>query len=177
MKFTETSLEVGTLFCDDYSKKLLLSEIARKIRKNHRTIRLHVNMLRNLGILGTTKKEKLVYVHPLKGNKFFRYIKMVENYKGLRVDDTEVDRILRRFNGRFCVIFGSFASGEATDRSDIDVLCDSKFETADFAHNVQFFTFQNLSEVPDPLFLEVAKNHLIIKGSGRFVEEMVKRYG
>ena len=174
---TETTFKIARPFCFDYNRKALLTELAREAGVNHRTARLHVNMLAKLGILKVEEKGKLVYVQPTKTNQFYQFIAAVENYFSFTDRRPEIVKLHERFEGAFCIIFGSFASKEETEVSDIDILCDREIEAGDFFHKPQFFVFNSLREIPDRLFREVLKKHIIIKGTDSFIEEVRRRYG
>ena len=174
---TETTFKIARPFCFDYSRRALLTELAREAGVNHRTARLHVDMLVRLGILEVEEKGRLLYVQPTGRNQFYRFIAAVENYFSFSDRRPEMIKLHERFNGDFCIVFGSFASREETEVSDIDILCDREIEVDDFFHRPQFFLFDSFKEIPDRLFREILKKHVIIKGTDSFIEEVRRRYG
>lgn len=175
--FTEVTFRIGRSFSSNYDRQALLTELAREAGVNHRTARLHVRELEKLNVLKTEEKGKLVYVRPARTNQFYQFIAAAENYFAFSDGRPEILKLHERFSGKFCIVFGSFASHEETELSDVDVLCDSSVDAEDFLHPAQFFEFSSLRKVPDRLFKEVLKKHIIVKGVDMFIEEVKRRYG
>ena len=176
-KISMTGIRIVGLFSSDYRKPLMLSEIARLLGINHRTARIHVDSLHEIGVLETETRGRNVFVRPSPGCRFIRAMVAYESLRFVEDDRYQLREVAGKCIGRFCIIFGSFALGNETEFSDIDIITDKAFSAPGILNRPQLFVFKSLKKIPDELFSQIAKAHIVVKGYEEFVDEMVRRYG
>ena len=182
--------EVLIPFANDYNVRLTASDISRKIKIPRRSISrildklVKVNLIRYV-IEGKNKK----YNIDLKDQRIKLLIRFVEDYKALKFSLEEkkiflmLDEIIKL---RDIVLFGSYSKGNATSKSDVDVLVvgrESK-KVREIARkqikqvNLHFSTlkeFENSLKKKNTLAIEIMKNHIIF-GNSLFIETCWRFY-
>ena len=176
-------------FVNDYNLKLTASDISRKTKIPRRTASrileklIKINLIR-YDIDGKNKK----YYFDLKDQRINLLINLIEDYKSLKfsLDERKIFFILEEMMRlRNMVVFGSYAKGNATPDSDIDVLVigGKSEKIRDLARkqikqvNLHFSTlknFESLLKKKNTLATEIMKNHIIF-GNSQFIE-LCKRY-
>ncbi len=106
------------------SKNLTQNEVAKILGISLRSYKSYENDINK----ENTFKYKYIYNEVLK-------IGVIDEEHGLLTLDyikTNVKKVLDSYDVDFCYLFGSYASGTATERSDVDLLISSKVTGMDF---------------------------------------------
>jgi predicted nucleotidyltransferase len=171
-------------FVNDYNVKLTASETSRKTKIPRRTASRILDKLVKLNLIryvieGKNKK----YYLDLKDQRIKLLIGFIENYKSLKfsLDERRIFLMLEDIiKLRDIVLFGSYAKGNTTIESDIDVLVvgsESK-KIREIARkqikqvNLHFSTlkeFEKILKKKNTLAIEIIKNHIIF-GNSQFIE-------
>ena len=171
-------------FVNDYNVKLTASDASRKTNIPRRTASRILSKLVKLNLIryvieGKNKK----YYLDLKDQRIKLLINFIENYKSLKFSLKEkkifliLEEIVKLKN---LVLFGSYAKGNATTESDVDVLIvgNENKKIREIARkqvkqvNLHFSTlkeFENLLKKKNILAVEIMKNHIIF-GDSQFTE-------
>ena len=192
----QTTLKILALYRYDYSAALHIREIARKISVDVKAVQLQLKMLTDLNVLLSQSKGKnKEYRLNLANHLTKYYLELAENYVTIvfLAENFEVKKIASEtqdYLGGCLVLFGSFAKGEMTPESDMDLLVidDQKVDTIaaikagkligrDLSIKVTAKQeFQQGLTDGDPLIREVVANHIILKGIGTIVDSMWRYY-
>ena len=178
-----TTLKILGLYRSNYAAVFHVREVARKIRIDVKAVQLQLRMLENVNVVsgktnGRNKEYRLNFgnyltkYHMLLAEAFASITFLSENFEVKKLI-SEIDEPLYGC----IVLFGSFAKGEMTQESDIDLLFinDRKPDTNAVVEagrligrevNVKFTNVKRFSEGltnGDPLIREVIANHIILK--------------
>lgn len=106
------------VFFEDPELKIHLRALARKMNKHPSTISKEIK--KHKSILNAEKKDHLIEISS-KNNEAFRRQKQIDNLR--KIYESEViDLIKEEYNiPEAIILFGSYARGEDTKRSDIDI--------------------------------------------------------
>ena len=171
-------------FVNDYNVKLTASDASRKTNIPRRTASRILSKLVKLNLIryvieGKNKK----YYLDLKDQRIKLLINFIENYKSLKfsLKEKKIFLILEEIvKLKSLVLFGSYAKGNATTESDVDVLIvgNENKKIREIARkqvkqvNLHFSTlkeFENLLKKKNILAVEIMKNHIIF-GDSQFTE-------
>lgn len=192
----QTTLKILGLYSNDYSKSLHLREIARETRVDVKAIQLQLKRLEKLNVLSSTLKGRnkeyglnfnnsITKYFMIMGETFASINYLRKNFLIKKV----ADEIGKQIEGTI-VLFGSFAKGQTTRESDIDlfVIDGKKPDSSAFREtgNIVGRTIsvksasrrlfmQGLRE-NDPLISEVVSGHIILKGVDDFCEILWRYY-
>ena len=180
----QTTLKILSLFRSNYKTSLYLREIAREIQVDAKAVSLQLNRLEKTNILTSIQKGKNKEYSLNLGNYLtLYYIVLAEDFVTIEYLDRnfEVKKLVSETAdklGKIAMLFGSFAKGNMTQESDIDILIidDKKPNLSVFKEVGSLLSreisikcmseeqFSNGLANKDPLTLEVAVNHIILKG-------------
>jgi predicted nucleotidyltransferase len=180
----QTTLKILSLFRSNYKTSLYLREIAREIQVDAKAVSLQLNRLEKTNILTSIQKGKNKEYSLNLGNYLtLYYIVLAEDFVTIEYLDRnfEVKKLVSETTdklGKIAMLFGSFAKGNMTQESDIDILIidDKKPNLSVFKEVGSLLSreisikcmseeqFSNGLANKDPLTLEVAVNHIILKG-------------
>ncbi len=157
-----------------YNGPLTLREVSRLSKCSLSKTSRIVKELEKKKLIRISVKGKSYLLTPIIENTFFNLellkeeilytVKILEKYSFL-MDE------LKNIDGKVVIVFGSYASEEADDLSDIDTLTiDGK--NADF--NLTLKEFRDSLRSNKPTIVSIMKKHVIIKGFETFVEEVIK---
>jgi predicted nucleotidyltransferase len=179
----QTTLKILGLYRSNYATVFHVREVARKIRIDVKAVQLQLRMLENVNVVsGTTNGRNKEYRLNL-GNYLAKYYMLLaEVFASISFlsENFEVKKLISEIGepmGSCIVLFGSFAKGEMTQGSDIDLLFigDGKPDTNAAVEagrligrevNVKSTTEKKFSDGlmnGDPLIREVIANHIILK--------------
>ena len=169
-----------------YNDFMYLTEIARKLKKNHSSIRKHLSDFEKKGILNKIIKGRLTMY---KINKSFPlivdYLVIVEKEKLIAKckSDLLVNEIVSYLHNNLkednkALIFGSMV--ESKKANDADLLITGEIdekEIEDFGKKfnikIHLINTPNLSSLKESLRKEIIKKHLIIKGSEDIIKWLI----
>ncbi len=171
-------------FVNDYCTRLTASDIARKTNIPRRTVsRILTKLIKENLIRYVIEGKNKKYYLDLKDEKIKLLINLIENYKSLKfsLEEKKIFFMLEDIiKLRGVILFGSYAKGNATVESDIDILVignESK-KIREIARkqirqvNLHFSTlkeFEKLLKNKNILAIEIIKNHIVF-GDSYFIE-------
>ena len=192
----QTTIKILALFRTDYETAIHVREIARNIQTDTKTVGIHLNRLENINVLkstirGRNKEYQLNLDNPV--TKY--YVILAETYttitylEGNYLIKKLTGEILDRIDGTV-ILYGSYAKGEATEDSDIDllVITDKKIDRKAISETGKIMAkeiniketnsvlFQEGVKENDPLISEVIKNYIVLEKIDSFVKAMWRYY-
>jgi len=188
----KTTLNILGLFLGNYRRSLHVREIARDVGVDVKAVGLQLRRLENINVLSSIIKGR---------NKEYRlkldnlvakyYMILAETFASIRFLEKNflIKRLMSETGDKIegtTVLFGSFAKGEMTKESDIDlfIISDRKTDAGviretgsliDREVNLKSTSmkqFLNGLMDNDPLIMEVISNHIVLKGIDDFCEIM-----
>lgn len=159
-------------------KESHIRELAKRININHMTVLRKINQLEKKNVVDFRKegKNKVYFLKKsLEAEQFliitehFRLLELIKKHPRLR----SIVEKLKTIKADMAIIFGSYAKGHASSKSDIDLYVNTtnkkikeQLELLDSKLNIKIGNFdkQNL------LIKEIIKNHVIIKGVEKYYE-------
>lgn len=192
----QTTLKIISLYMNDYRASLHLREIAREINIDVKAVQLQLKKLETVNIFSSILKGRNKEYHlNLDNVTTSYYLVMAEAF--ISINFIEKEFLIKKIIGEIrdkvegtLILFGSFAKGEATVESDVDlfVITDKTLNIESFEEvgdligrkiNVKSTNrkeFQQGLEDKDPLLMEVILNHIVLKGIDNFCELMWRHY-
>lgn len=172
-------------FSEDYSIKLSATEISKRCRVPQQTVSRGLNELSENNIVSykIEGRNKLFYIdfEKLFSKNIFN---IIENHKSLEFilknKDISVilDDVLSTCNS--IIVFGSYAKGTATNKSDVDIIIfGSKIKIDDIKkryvteineHYSSYSEFGRLLKKENPLAIEATKKHIIFGDISKIVD-------
>lgn len=190
---------VMQLYLGDYRRKLHIRETARLLKANHRTVLLALQRLEKLGIMRYERSGRnKSYFLNLENNVAREFIKISELCR--TADFLRAQFMFKKFLTEISaavgimpiIIFGSYAKGEETKTSDIDLLVlngrqlsEVRTIVKDFGRrhgkNIQLQaastkSFEAGLRERDHLVLEIVKNHIVLNNVDYFVNTLWRHY-
>ncbi|NWG09879.1 MAG: nucleotidyltransferase domain-containing protein [Nitrososphaerales archaeon] len=192
----QTTLKILGLYNNDYRRSLHLREIARETKVDVKAIQLQLKRLEKMDVLSSVFKGRNKEYCPNLSNSITKYYMILAetfssiNYltRNFLIKKT-VNEIRDKIEGAI-ILFGSFAKGEATEESDVDlfILTDRKLdrnalvEAGSLIGRVISVKSSNKKRFleglksNDPLVREVVSNHILLKGIDDFCDIMWRYY-
>ncbi len=193
-------LEIISLYLSDYKTKIHIREIARRINKNHRTVLLALKRLETSGVMKyeTVGKSKQYFLNI--SNVITKdYIRNSESFKTRKLLETQFifKKLLTELSQDLAntpiLLFGSYAKGEETKKSDIDVFIIKDASKKSIINKIhEFFSrhglnvqiqkstqmeFEEAIKERDNLVIEILKSHIILNNIELFVDIFWRYYG
>lgn len=182
-----TALSIMRLYAGDYRLCLHMREIARRVGADASSVRLHLQRLERINVLGRTRAGRNVGFSPNLDNLLTRqYMVMAECFAsvGYMRRHYIAKRILedldRHVDGAL-VLFGSYAREDHDDESDVDLLVVGPgigSEVVDDVHRTTGARLDVKHATPlqvssglrrgDPLMREAVSSHVVLKGADAF---------
>lgn len=175
-------LKVLEEFSVDYGRRIYGRDVAKKLKMNQKTVSNILNELEKKHILKFTQEGKNKYYYL---NRFYPYIKEIiqlietqrkinflEKYKKLK----EFFLKLEEKTEGILVIFGSYATFSANEKSDLDVFVIGKIknvEDLEELYNIKINIVKSNKinfNKKEYIIREIIKNHIILKGAESFIE-------
>lgn len=192
----QTTLKILGLYASDYKKSLHLREIARETKVDVKAIQLQLKRLEKVNVLSCIMKgrNKEYYLN-LRNLLSKYYLMLAETFASLSYLGKTflIKKIINEIGGHIegtIILFGSFAKGQTSKKSDIDlfVISEKKFdmnvlrETGNLigreisVKSANKRQFLKGLEDGDPLIREVVSNHVVLKGVDDFCDIMWRYY-
>jgi predicted nucleotidyltransferase len=192
----QTTLEILGLYRSNYSISVHVREVARETQVDFKAVLLQLKKLEKTHIVISTKKGRnKEYTLNLNNYLAKYYIVLAETYKSITYlsENFEVKKVITEIGDKLggnILLFGSFAKGNMTPESDIDLLVigDKKPDLNSAQElgglmgrqiNVKFTTEAKFLEgliSHDPLIQEAVANHIILKGIDNICDLMWRYY-
>lgn len=192
VNITENTLQVLSLFTNDFKRDYYIREVERLLKISPRTAQLILEDLEDKGVIESKKRGKIktYKINPTGSTK--RYLVFVEQYKAISFLQKRplikeiIEKITPHVKG-IGLIFGSYAKGLEEDGSDLDVFIAGNYNidgvkkvSKNFGIEISvkcypMKTFEkNLSG--GVLLKEILKNHVVFANTEHFIHEVFK-YG
>ena len=195
----QTTLKILSLYRSNYRKSLHLRQIARETKIDVKAIQLQLKRLEGMNTLSSVLKGRNKEYTVNLENPITRYfLILAETFTSVNclTRNFLVKKIVSEIDDRVegtIVLFGSFATGEETKRSDIDlfVMNDEKLgaPSRNVLREIGDIVGREISvklsdrrrfleglQEGDPLFREVVSNHIILRGVDDFCSLMWRYY-
>jgi len=190
IKFTENTLQILSLFTNDFNSEYYVREVEKLLKISPRTSQLILEDLEDKGIVESKTKGK-IKIFKLNPSDFTkRYLVFVEQYKAIAFLEKKllikeiIEKITPYVKG-IGIIFGSYVKGLEKEDSDLDIFIAGSYnydEIKKVSKNLgieisvkcyPLKTFEkNLRK--DILLKEVLKNHVIFLNVEKFIGEVFK---
>jgi len=188
---TENSLQVLSLFTNDFSREYYIREVERLLKISPRTAQLILEDLEDKGIIESKTKGKIKVYKINHGEFTKRYLVLVEQYKAIAFLEKRllikeiIEKITPYIKGT-AVIFGSYAKGLEKEDSDLDIFVAGDYNQEEVQKVSKNFGIEisvkcyplkmfekNLTK--DFLLKEVLKNHVVFVNAEQFIQAVFKR--
>ena len=191
-----TTLKILSLYRADYNRSLHLREISRQTKVDVKAVQLQLKRLEKINVVSSVLKGRNKEYSLNLGNSITKYYMiMAETFasiiylrKNFLIKKT-VSEIGNLVEGTM-VLFGSFARGQATKESDMDifVISDKKIPMSTVREAGRLIGrtisikstsrehFMKGVEEKDPLISEVVSNHIILKGVDDYCDIIWRYY-
>ncbi len=163
---------------------LEIVEIIRKKPAHIRLISEKLNLIPStvFRTLNNLEKEKVVDFTREGKNKIYylketieaeTYLFMTEHYKYLKLMQDpylrrKISQLKKIFSEELIILFGSYAKGESTKHSDVDIYIETNKKISDVPENIQIK--RGKLDKNNDLTKEIVKDHVIIQGIERFYQ-------
>ncbi|HLC81861.1 nucleotidyltransferase domain-containing protein [Candidatus Woesearchaeota archaeon] len=190
IKMTENTLQVLSLFTNDFKREYYIREVEKLLKISPRTAQLILEDLENKGIVESKTKGKIkaYKINPSEFTK--KYLVFAEQYKSIAFLQNRllikeiIDKITPQVKG-MGIIFGSYVKGLEQEGSDLDVFVAGNYnkdEIKAVSRNLgveisikcyPLKTFEkNLAK--DILLKEILKNHVVFINAEQFIQKVFK---
>ncbi len=190
ISITENTLQVLSLFTNDFSREYYIREVEKLLKISPRTSQLLLENLENKGIIESKIKGK-IKTYKIKFSGFTKkYLVFVENYKAIAFLENNlmikevVDKITPNIQG-IGIIFGSYAKGIEKKESDLDIFVAGNYNKEEIKRvsknlgieiSIKCYpikTFEkNINK--DILLKEILKNHIVFINAEQFIQKALK---
>ena len=190
IKITENTLQVLSLFTNDFSREYYIREVKKLLKISPRTAQLILEDLEDKGVIESKIRGK-IRTYKIKLNEFTKkYLVFVEQYKAIAFLENNlmvkeiVEKITPSIKG-IGIIFGSYVKGIEKKESDLDIFVAGKYNKEEIKRvsknlgieiSVKCYpikTFEkNINK--DILLKEILKNHIVFVNAERFIQKVLK---
>ena len=190
IKFTENTLQVLSLFTNDFNREYYIREVEKLLKISPRTAQLILEDLEDKGIIESKTKGK-IKTFKLNSSKFTqRYLAFVEQYKAIAFLEKKllikeiIEKIIPHIKG-IGIIFGSYVKGLEKEGSDLDIFIAGSYNNDEIkivSKNLgieisikcyPLKTFEK-NRTKDILLKEVLKNHIVFLNVEQFIRVVFK---
>jgi len=186
---TEHDLMVLALFSSGYDREYYIREICTYLPLSHGTAQTILVRLEQKRVLASSQRGRTRLFRIKPGEIARQYFVLAEIYKKIRFleENPYVSEIMNKVSSYAegtVLLFGSYARGNATEESDIDIFVAGTIDEREAAkieklYDVEVNTvvyptdaFASRDRV-DPLVIEVKRNHIVWKNAESFVREVM----
>ncbi len=142
---SKARIKILELFLFYSERNFYLREIARLTNKNTNAIRVELNNLVELNILVRQKKGKLIFYEINRASPLYGPLKTI--FMRTESLGRHLKEALKNKKVKYALIYGSFATGKETEKSDIDLLIIGPIKQADIVDVVSDFERKMLREI------------------------------
>ena len=188
----QTTLKILLLYASDYKKSLHLREIARETKVDVKAVQLQLKRLEKINVLSSIVKGRNKEYRLNLNNLMTKYYMMLaETFASIVYlgKNFLIKKIISEVGNHVegaILLFGSFAKGQITKKSDIDLffIAEKKLDRSVVSEACNLVgreisvksasrrQFLKGLEDGDPLIREVVSNHIVLKGVDDFCEIM-----
>ena len=190
IRITENSLQVLSLFTNDFSREYYVREVERLLKISPRTAQLILEDLEDKGIIESKTKGKIktFKLNPSEFTK--RHLVFVEQYKAIAFLENKllikeiIEKITPHIKG-VGVIFGSYVKGLEKEGSDLDLFVAGNYDVERIKKvsknfgielSVKCYPIRTFEKdmTNDTLLKEVLKNHVVFLNAEQFIQAIFK---
>ncbi len=190
IRITENTLQVLSLFTNDFKRGYYVREVEKILKISPRTAQLILEDLENKGIVQSKIKGKIKIFKINQSDFTKKYLVFVEQYKAIAFLEKRlmikeiIEKITHHIKG-IGIIFGSYVKGLEKKDSDLDIFVAGNYnrnEIKKVSRNLgieisvkcyPIKTFENNLN-KDILLKEILKNHIVFMNAEQFIEEVFK---
>ncbi|GAB7015780.1 nucleotidyltransferase domain-containing protein [Methanogenium cariaci] len=185
----DNTLMLLSTFSNGYDNEYYIREMCRHLPFSHGTVQTILVRLEEKRVLSSSKRGKIRLFRIKHGEISIQYFTLTEIYKKIRFLEKEpyISEILNKiatFSEGIVLLFGSYATGTATEDSDIDIFIagttdEEAVKKLEKLYHIEINTIVYpktafaSQEQFDPLLTEVKKNHIVWKNADSFVREVL----
>jgi len=134
---SKTRTDLLTLFFMNSGKEFYMRELSRGLDVNVNAVRRELKNLKELAIIKEKRKGNLILYTVNKNSPIYKELKgMVLKTSGL---GEFLKERLEKMDLEFALVYGSFARGEETERSDVDILIVGRVDEDEFVKIINDF--------------------------------------
>ena len=190
IRFTENTLQVLSLFTNDFSREYYVREVERLLKISPRTSQLILEDLEDKGIIESKTKGK-IKTFKLNPSEFTKkYLVFVEQYKAIAFLEKKllikeiIEKITPHING-IGIIFGSYVKELEKEGSDLDIFIAGNYNNDEIKKvsknlgieiSVKCYPLKTFEKslTRDILIKEVLKNHIVFLNAEQFIQKVFK---
>ena len=190
IKFTENTLQVLSLFTNDFNREYYIREVEKLLKISPRTAQLILEDLEDKGIIESKTKGK-IKTFKLNSSKFTqRYLAFVEQYKAIAFLEKKllikeiIEKIIPHIKG-IGIIFGSYVKGLEKEGSDLDIFIAGSYNNDEIKRvsknlgieiSIKCYPLKTFEKnrTKDILLKEVLKNHIVFLNVEQFIRVVFK---
>ena len=190
IKFTENTLQVLSLFTNDFNREYYVREVEKLLKISPRTAQLILEDLEDKGIIESKTKGK-IKTFKLNSSKFTqRYLAFVEQYKAIAFLEKKllikeiIEKITPHIKG-IGIIFGSYVKGLEKEGSDLDIFIAGSYNNDEIKRvsknlgieiSIKCYPLKTFDKnlTKDILLKEVLKNHVVFLNIEQFIRVVFK---
>jgi len=190
INITENHLRILSLFSSRYNESYYIREIQRILNVSPRTSQLILDDLEKKGVL-ESRIEGKIRKYKLRNNQIaIDYMIFAEQYKKICFlkDKDFIEEIIAKiipFIDGIGLIFGSYASGEEREDSDLDIFVAGEYNDKKIREISKLYDIEiSIKKYPikifeneinkDHLLKEILSNHVIFLNAFKFVRTVLK---
>lgn len=190
IRMTENTLQVLSLFTNDFSREYYIREVEKLLKISPRTAQLILEDLEDKGIIESKTKGK-IKTFKLNPREFTRrYLIFVEQYKSIAFLEKNllikeiIEKITPHIKG-IGIIFGSYVKGLEKEDSDLDIFVAGDYnrdeikkvsKTLGIEINIKCYPLKTFEKnlTKDILLKEVLRNHIVFVNVEKFIQMVFK---
>ena len=142
---SKSRIKMLELFLFYSEKNFYLREIARLTKENTNAVRRELKNLIDVGIIKREEKGNMIFYEINKTSPLYEPLKTI--FMRTESLGKHLKEALKNKNTKYVLVYGSFASGRETEKSDIDLLIISAIKQSDIIDVISDFERKMLREV------------------------------
>lgn len=189
ISITENTLQVLSLFTNDFSREYYIREVQKLLKISPRTAQLILEDLEDKGIIESKIKGK-IKTYKIKFSEFTKkYLVFVEQYKaisflGKNLLIKEITEKITPYIRGIGIIFGSYAKGIEKKESDLDIFVAGNYDNEEIKRisknwgikiNIKCYPIKTFEKnIDKDIFLkEILKNHIVFVNAEQFIQNVL----
>jgi len=171
--FSKTELTVLNYFLNNSDKEFHLREIARKLKISSSTSKTAIDSLCKKDLVKEKKLANLRLFRCNTDNLIVKQLRITKNLQWLK-EKKLIKKIKEELNPSSIVLFGSFAKGTNTEKSDLDILVITNRKDNLKEHFIDNYEMQIITmkaaewakkgEKKDPFYYEIIVDGIVLYG-------------
>ena len=188
IKFTENTLQVLSLFTNDFNREYYVREVQKLLKISPRTAQLILKDLEDKGVIESKIRGK-IRTYKIKLSEFTRrYLIFVEQYKAIAFLEKKllikeiIEKITPHIKG-IGIIFGSYVKGLEKKGSDLDIFIAGNYNNEEIKKvsknlgidiSIKCYPLKTFEKnmAKDILLKEVLKNHVVFLNVEQFIQRV-----